>query len=538
MINKLFRSRAGKQIKTPQRTYAVARAELLPVTDDVLKSAKAAFAATVDTEDTSFSSLEKQEDLLYFKAVYATCGFNLNDDVFINEEFWSARNTPILKPSNWQHKDSDILGVIYAVEAQYLDGTSIDIENDKIPEDDFELIVHGVVYKYTFPDFAQEIEKRSEAGELYVSMETWFNDFSYALLDEDNSTIDVVDRNSKTVALDKYLRCNGGSGQYDKQRIGRVLKGLTFGGMGFVDQPANPRSSGLVYASKKNKVVIQEIEMHETNDVGKVVAAELDARERAKRLQSLEKDNERLASEKAEAAQNAERAAEQKQAAEDAKAISEAVLAKVEKLLDSAIAGVGDNAPAEIAKIDNADSAEEKFAAKISWLAETAKASSEDTDLEAVKAERDELKAKVEKFEAEKAEAEKAARTEARKSDVVELLGEDTNEEDVDKIVAGLVDLDDEAYTERLDTLKLVAAKSRPELDEKGGSGSADEEGKSGESKAKSGPREDHKVNVAASLDKAIVEEAVEPNGQDTEDDTNFGFAGILGSDDTDSNKE
>jgi len=171
-------------MKNKERTVgSVVRAELLEPTVELVKRAKAA-VATLEPSQASAGSQEdmiahilenKQDDLQYFKAVYATCGFNLNDDVFVRAEFWNARKSPVLKPANWQHKDTDILGVIYAVEAQLLDGTAIDIENENVPEDDFELIVHGVIYKYTFTEYAEEIEKRSIAGDLYVSMETWFS---------------------------------------------------------------------------------------------------------------------------------------------------------------------------------------------------------------------------------------------------------------------------------------------------------------------------------------------------------------------------
>jgi hypothetical protein len=507
-----------------QRTFAhAASVEFFSPDEERVARARAAVATLEAPEDQAVAATQQemishilenqQEDLQYFKAVYATCGFNLNDDVFVKAEFWNARKSPVLKPANWQHKDKDILGVIYAVEAQYLDGTPIDMESEKVPEDDFELVVHGVVYKYTFAEYAEEIEKRSKAGDLYVSMETWFSDYAYALLTDD--TIDVVERTDATVDLDKSLRCLGGTGQYNGKRIGRVLKGLTFGGMGFVDQPANPRSDGLVFASEDTEIEPQitnkmEKIMHDENKVRDAVAAELDQRAEAKRVEALEADKATLESDKAVAAENAERAAKKAEEAELA-------LALIGEQLDSAIAGLGDNPPAEIAKIDNAAEGEE-FAAKIAFLGETAKASSD----EAVLAELEELRKFKADVEAEKAEAAKAELAEARKADVQEILGEDADEESVEKILAGLIDLDDEAYAERVETLKIVAGKSRPTVDSDGGQGSVEEEGASGESKVASAPREDRKINVAASLEDAEVEAAVEPTGGDEQIESPF----------------
>ena len=496
-----------------QRTFAHAKVTLYKPTEERTQRAQAAVAELPEQglgmaqKDMISHILEnQQDDLQYFKAVYATCGFNLNDDVFVNEEFWNARKSPVLKPANWQHKDKDILGVIYAVEAQYLDGTPIDMESEKVPEDDFELVVHGVVYKYTFPDYADEIQKRSEAGDLYVSMETWFSDYAYALLN-DEDVMAVVERTDATKTLDKSLRCLGGTGQYNGKRIGRVLKGLTFGGMGFVDQPANPRSEGLTFASEDletpqpNKM--EKPIMHDKEVVQEAVKAELNERAQAERLESLESTVASLEAEKATASENAERAASK---AKDA----ELALALIGEALDTAIAGLGDNPPAEIARIDES---EDKFAAKIAFLGETAKASSD----EAVNAELEELRKFKADVEAAQAEAAKAELAEARKADVQEILGEEADEESVTKILAGLVDLDEEAYAATIETYRVLAGKSKPTIEKDGGQGSVESEGAAGESIVKSAPREDRKINVAASLEDAEVEAAVEPTGGEEE---------------------
>ncbi len=499
----------------PYRAYAEVPIEILEPT--ALRQSRASVAvanssiATTQKDLLSFALENKQEDLLYFKAVYATCGFNLNDDVFVNEEFWEARHSPVLKPTNWQHRDKDIIGVIYAVEAQYLDGTLIDIENEKIPEDDFELIVYGVIYKYTFAERAADIENRSEAGELFVSMETWFSDFSYALLDEDKSEMQVVERNATTAGLDKYLRCAGGAGKYNGKRIGRVLKGMTFGGMGIVDQPANPRSGGVVHASEdgtENNQIDLEINLM-PEEIRDAVKAELHARDEALRVEGLESTVAGLTKQNATAAENLERMAEQVERAEEAKSVTDAILAALDTQLDTAIAGIGDNPPAEIAAIDNATTVEAKFSAMLAWIAKANEVTVSEEDA-AAKAELEELRAFKAGIEAEQAEAAKVARTEARTADIKEILGEDVEEETLEAVVAKVIDLDDEAYAEKVEEWRIIAAKARPEVMLDGGQGSPDEEGATGESKAKSGPREN--VKISASLEDAeiVVEEHIE----------------------------
>lgn len=509
-----------------ERAFAVAKCQIIEPTVERQKRARAAIeksaAATTQKDLLEYALENKQEDLLYFKAVYATCGFNLNDDVFLKDEFWQARHSPVLKPVNWQHTDNDILGVIYAVEAQYLDGTSIDVENEKVPEEDFELIVYGVIYKYTFAERAAEIEKRSNAGELFVSMESWFNDFTYVLLDEDESTITVVERNSSTAALDAYLRCAGGSGYYNGKRVGRGLMGLTFGGMGIVDQPANPRSGGVVHASEDGTLNKDQINLEKNlmpEDIREVVKAELDERAKAAEYEGLKAKVAELTKQNATAAENLERLAEQAKREEEGKAMAEAIL---KTLASELVAGFGDNPPAEIT---DAESDEDKLRAAITLVTTP----SDDEEAVALKAELEELRAFKAEVEAKEAEAAKAERTEARTAEIKELLGEDVEEETLEAVVAKVVDLDDEAYAEKVEEWKIIAAKSRPEVKHDGGQGSPDEEGASGESKAKSGPREDHKVSASAddALENAEVEEHLEPTEEIQEAPT-LGLAKIL----------
>ena len=506
------------------RAYAEVPFQIIEPTAERVARAQAAVAnssAAVQQKDLLSYALEnKQEDLLYFKAVYATCGFNLNDDVFVNDEFWKARFSPVLKPTNWQHKDKDILGVIYAVEAQYLDGTPIDVEIENFPTDDFELVVYGVIYKYTFAERAAEIEERSKNGELYVSMETWFDDFAFALLDEKESSIQIVERNATTASLDKYLRCAGGAGQYNGKRIGRVLKGMTFGGMGIVDQPANPRSGGTVHASEDgidNNQIDLEINLM-PEEIKEAVKAELAERAKAERLVSLEAEVATLTEQNKTVAENLERAAENAKREADAKDISNAILARLGAELDTAIAGV------EIAEVEEAESEEDKLIAKLAWIV---KASDVSAELEALKTELEELRTFKAEVDAAKAEAEKAERTEARTAEIKELLGDDVEDETLEAVVAKVLDLDDEAYAEKVEEWKIIAAKSRPVVDLSGGQGGVDEEGATGESKAKSGPREDHKVSASLETADVEVEEHIEPT-EEISEAPELGLAKIL----------
>lgn len=222
-------------IKKPYKTYAIAQASIV---EDISSSYKALAAVS----DKLGFEIQPQIDLLYVKSVLVTEGINDNDDVFLKDELWAARATPILKPSNWQHSDTEIIGVVYSVEAQDINKNVISLDSEEPPKEAYEFITEAAVFKLIFPEKAKEIAARYAKGNLYVSMEAWFDDFDYALYDKNGNLEKLIARNKETAFLDKNLRANGGTGLYEGKRLGRALRNITFGGFGFVDRPANKRS--------------------------------------------------------------------------------------------------------------------------------------------------------------------------------------------------------------------------------------------------------------------------------------------------------
>ena len=81
-----------------------------------------------------------------------------------------------------------------------------------------------------------------KGGSKFVSMECYFNNFDYGLVNKETGEYKVLERNNKTSHLTKHLRAYGGLGEYDDYKIGRVLRNINFSGKGFVDKPANPES--------------------------------------------------------------------------------------------------------------------------------------------------------------------------------------------------------------------------------------------------------------------------------------------------------
>jgi uncharacterized coiled-coil protein SlyX len=182
-----------------------------------------------------------QPDLAYITSILVSTGWNKNDDVFLPEEVWSARQSPVHKPINIGHKDAEIIGHMISSRAVNKDGS--DIVEDNTPET-YDLEVVGVLYK-DLSSYREKIEAILEAarnGKIFVSMEAWFDDFAYAMINPTTGESKVIERNEQTSFLTKYLRAYGGNGLYENIRIGRVLKNIVFAGKGIVSNPANPDS--------------------------------------------------------------------------------------------------------------------------------------------------------------------------------------------------------------------------------------------------------------------------------------------------------
>ena len=210
--------------------------------------------------DKSLKIDNPQQDLMYFESLFAATGFNLNDDVFTPDELWKARKSPVYKPVDVEHeikinepKESVIVGSLIESSVEDKDGKKIDKQ-----QDEFAIISVGCVWQYIFRDVAANIKKLVADKRMFVSMEAWFNDYDYAISGEG-----VVKRNEKTSFLDKSLKAYGGNGKYKGKRIGRVLRNIIFGGVGFVEKPAEPkaivRSVAEQIPSDANKVVERNV---------------------------------------------------------------------------------------------------------------------------------------------------------------------------------------------------------------------------------------------------------------------------------------
>jgi len=187
------------------------------------------------------------DDLYPTQSILVTTSWNKNDDIFDPMEVWAARNTPEDKPTNLEHDESVIVGHITSNWPIDDEGNIIDenIDPSQLPEK-YHILTGSVIYKgYTDPNLksrAYNLIAEIDAGEKFVSMECFFTGFDYGLVNKTSGSFHVLPRNEETAFLTKHLRAYGGMGEHQDFKIGRILRGITFSGKGFVDRPANPES--------------------------------------------------------------------------------------------------------------------------------------------------------------------------------------------------------------------------------------------------------------------------------------------------------
>ena len=223
---------------------------------------------------------QNQVDLYYIKSILASAGWNKNDDVFDPAEMWNARSTPEDKQFNYMHDEKDIIGHITSCYVTDGDGNRLpdDINDVSQLPAYFDITIGSVLYtswssselKARMRDIIDDVE---QGKTWHVSMECLFPAFDYALI---SSTGDqkVIRREESSAFLTKHLRAYGGKGEYNGYKVGRLLRNISFSGVGLVQKPANPRS---VILNKQHSTIFNESKAEEITmqDDLEVLKAEL-----------------------------------------------------------------------------------------------------------------------------------------------------------------------------------------------------------------------------------------------------------------------
>lgn len=220
--------------------------------------------AELNDNNKSISSFT-DEDLYYVQSILVSSSWNKNDDIFDKKEVWAARRTPEDKPTNLEHDEDQIVGHIVANWPITLDGDIIsdDMPIDELP-DKYHIVTGSVIYRnFASPELKQRAElliEEIKAGSKYVSMECYFDNFDYGLIDKNTNEYKILKRDDNTSYLTKHLRAYGGLGEYDNYKVGRVLRNINFSGKGFVNKPANPDS--IIFDADITKKILAKKNVH------------------------------------------------------------------------------------------------------------------------------------------------------------------------------------------------------------------------------------------------------------------------------------
>ena len=425
-----------------------------------------------DPDGKSLASVD-DDDLYYVQSILVSSSWNRNDDIFDKAEVWKAKNTPEDKPTNLEHDEDQIVGHI-------ISNWPIDSEGNKIPENSdisvlpnkFHIVTGSVIYRnFSNPELrerAVSLIQDIEAGKKFVSMECYFNNFDYGLLNEETGEYKILARNNNTSYLTKFLRSYGGIGKYDDHKIGRVLRNISFSGKGFVDKPANPESiifdkdtADKIFLKKddnllaNNSVFNIQASFNPENDN---MSLEKDVKELTEKVEAmtgcgevLKEAYSRVSELEAQVMQleatMKDKEEEMARMSESSSKLSESVAEK-DKLLEE----YKKKMEYDVAQLDEAKANELKELAGTHEESIKAK----DCDLEALKTE---LAAANEAIEAYKAKEAELARQAIIVSRVSELVESGVAHDVAEATVSKFEDLDDEAFA----TIKSLVSSNVPE---------------------------------------------------------------------------
>ncbi len=200
---------------------------------------------------------EKQGDLQYIRSILVSAGTNKNGAHFLPSEMMKAHNTVVHKAIDIEHEEDKVIGHIYEAAFLYKDGEQFDpqrvmaeyTEAARDPDDlDIDIAVAGVIHKMRFPQLAEEIS----AGDWKVSMECYFKEFDLLIgntvITRDEAQALGYDPND---LIGGFVKVMAGSRALGKHVVARVLRDITYSGMGIVKNPANPHSIIMETAAHK-----------------------------------------------------------------------------------------------------------------------------------------------------------------------------------------------------------------------------------------------------------------------------------------------
>lgn len=231
-----------------------------PLNMETAALSKAAKALNLPPED------QRQMDLLYMTAIFVSSGTNKNGAVFLGSELVKARNTIKDKAVDIEHDERSLIGQITNSAYLNMEGKVFSAEEafsnmevGAMDALDMDIAISAIIHAARFPDIAEEIKR----GEWKVSMEAYFKDYDIKVGDFIIPR-EQADKKGYQNMVGQVVRLKDGNKELGYHLIGRVLRDITFAGVGIVQNPANERSLILEAASLNNYI-------EENKDSSKVI---------------------------------------------------------------------------------------------------------------------------------------------------------------------------------------------------------------------------------------------------------------------------
>lgn len=247
----------------------------------------------------------RNPDSAYLQAIYVSSGMNKNDDVFLPSELAKSFGSARLKPLDIDHMIEEgaaltevvdnfphlnfnqglntVIGVLYdsallntqsgtvitagtAHETLGAEWQSIMAADEQMVADHalhfetsrYDVLTAGILWKWLFPKTVSQIVEDIQMGDRALSMEAYFRDWDW-----------LVEGRIQTKKEAPYLESAFRQGGFNGQRVGRVLRGILFGGAGIVRKPANPAAldfSEVSAQDKKSAVFVSSASLQKLED--------------------------------------------------------------------------------------------------------------------------------------------------------------------------------------------------------------------------------------------------------------------------------
>lgn len=173
---------------------------------------------------------------------------NKNGDVINTETAIAAYKNFINKPINVEHNRTQVIGSILTAGFSEF-GTDLPLTEEQVSvmKGPFNITLGGVIWKVVNRGIADAIEESNDpTSEAYMSISTsWelgFSDYDLVLLERGEKNIEdgqIVTDVAEKEELNQYLKCFGGSGEYNGKRIYRIVNSDVLPlGIGVTETPA------------------------------------------------------------------------------------------------------------------------------------------------------------------------------------------------------------------------------------------------------------------------------------------------------------